>query len=47
MGTLGVVLTARRHEVIPKARPIVERLVRQGMHISDGLVREALALVGE
>jgi predicted nucleic acid-binding protein len=46
-GTLGLVLTAKRRGVIPAARPIVEQLRRTGMYLSEPIVHQALALVGE
>jgi predicted nucleic acid-binding protein len=46
-GTLGLVLTAKRRGVIPAARPIVEQLRRTGMYLSEHIVHQALALVGE
>jgi predicted nucleic acid-binding protein len=47
IGTLGVVLAARRRDVIPAARPVVDELVRTGMHLARRVVADALALVGE
>jgi predicted nucleic acid-binding protein len=46
-GTLGLVLVARRRGVIPAARPVVERLRRSGMYLSDRVCDRALALIGE
>lgn len=47
IGTLGVVLAARRRGWIQKARPVIESLVRQGMFLSRNLMEEALREVGE
>jgi predicted nucleic acid-binding protein len=47
IGTLGLVLLAKEEGSIPAARPVVERLRRSGMHLSDEIIREALARVGE
>jgi predicted nucleic acid-binding protein len=47
IGTLGLVLLARQAGLIPAARPVVERLRRSGMYLSDEIIREALARVGE
>jgi predicted nucleic acid-binding protein len=47
IGTLGLVLLAREERSIPAARPVIERLRRSGMYLSDQVVREALARVGE
>ena len=46
-GTLGLVLVAKKRGTIPLARPIVDQLRQQGMYLSDRIVDEALALVGE
>ena len=46
-GTLGIVLAAKRRNLIPLARPLVERLLQSGMYLSDSLMNGALALVGE
>jgi predicted nucleic acid-binding protein len=47
IGTLGLVLRARREGRIPAARPVVERLRGSGMYLSDQVINESLALVGE
>jgi len=47
IGTLGIVLRARRQGVIPAARPVMEDLLRGGMFLSRSLLDHALALVGE
>jgi predicted nucleic acid-binding protein len=46
-GTLGLVLTAKRHGRIEAARPVVEQLIQSGMYLSQQIVDEALMLVGE
>lgn len=46
-GTLGVVISAKAHGVIAAARPVVEQLRRQGMYLSDQVMNQALAQVGE
>ncbi len=46
-GTLGLVLAAKRKQIIPAARPVLEDLRQAGMYLSDALMNEALALVGE
>ena len=46
-GTLGLVLVAKKRGTIPLARPVVDQLRQQGMYLSDRVVDEALALVGE
>jgi predicted nucleic acid-binding protein len=47
IGTLGVVLRAKRKGVIDRAHPIIDQLRRVGMYVSDSLIEQALAHVGE
>lgn len=46
-GTLGLVLIAKKRGQIPSARRILEQLRQSGMYLSDPVMDEALALVGE
>ncbi|MBV5272629.1 MAG: DUF3368 domain-containing protein [Lamprocystis purpurea] len=46
-GTLGVVLAAKRMGWIAAARPVVERLIRDGLYLSPSLMADALQEVGE
>lgn len=46
-GCLGLVLLARRQGVIPAARPVLEQLRQVGLRLSDRLMNQSLALVGE
>jgi predicted nucleic acid-binding protein len=46
-GTLGLVLVARRHGLVPAARPLLEALRRAGLYLSDDLLDRALREVGE
>jgi predicted nucleic acid-binding protein len=46
-GTLGLVLRAKLQGTIPRARPLVERLVAAGLFLSASSMDAALALVGE
>jgi len=46
-GTLGVVLTAKRRGSITDAKPVIERRRQAGMYLSDRVMNQALALVGE
>jgi predicted nucleic acid-binding protein len=46
-GTLGLVLRARRQNVIPEARPVLESLRAAGMYLSNQVVNTALAEIGE
>jgi predicted nucleic acid-binding protein len=47
IGTLGLVLAAKRRGVISAARPLVEALIDSGLYLSEEIVAGALALVGE
>ncbi|MEH2307876.1 DUF3368 domain-containing protein [Nostoc sp.] len=46
-GTLGIVLTAKQRGKITMARPVIENLRSSGMYLSDRVINQALALVGE
>jgi len=46
-GTLGLVLLAKRRGIIAQARPVLEKMVHSGMYLSDRLLKEVLAIVGE
>lgn len=46
-GTLGLVLTAKQRGEISAARPVLEQLRLSGMYLSDWVMNQALALVGE
>ena len=47
LGTLGVVLAAKRLGTIPAARPVIERLRLAGLYLDDEWVEEVLKRVGE
>jgi uncharacterized protein len=47
VGTLGVILRARRYGMITEARPIMTALRAVGLYVSDDLLEQLLALVGE
>jgi predicted nucleic acid-binding protein len=47
IGTLGVVLRAKRKGVIEMARPVIEHLRKVGLYASDSLIEQALAHLGE
>jgi len=47
IGTIGVVLRAKRRGVIAMARPVIEELRRVGLYASDSLIERALAHLGE
>jgi predicted nucleic acid-binding protein len=46
-GTLGLVLTAKQRGHISSARELLNRLRQAGMYLSDRVLKEALAKVGE
>jgi predicted nucleic acid-binding protein len=46
-GTLGLVLTAKQRGKIPAARPVLDNLRSLGMYLSDRVINQALALIGE
>lgn len=46
-GTLGVLVQARRANLLPALKPVFDALVTEGFRIAPALVREALASVGE
>ena len=46
-GTVGLVLLAKQRGVIPAARPVIEHLRRSGLYLSDHVMNQALARVGE
>jgi predicted nucleic acid-binding protein len=47
IGTLGVLLAAKRKRLITEVRPLVDELLRQGFWVSPRLVRGALLAAGE
>jgi predicted nucleic acid-binding protein len=47
VGTLGLALRAKVRRRVPAARPLVEEMRRAGLYLSDALVQQVLALVGE
>jgi len=46
-GTVGVVLEAKRGELIPAVRPVLEAMQANGYWLSDDLIALAAALAGE
>ena len=46
-GTLGLVLLAKKRGIIPLARPVLEQLKKAGMYLSNSVINQALAQVGE
>jgi predicted nucleic acid-binding protein len=47
VGTLGVILRARRAGLIPAARPLIDELLARGSYLSANLVQDALRKLGE
>lgn len=48
IGLLGVVLLARRNQIIPSARALIERLQQEaGMYLAEDIKEAALISVGE
>lgn len=47
IGTLGIVLRAKRRGLIPFARPVIDSLVAVGMYVSAAVLAEVFALVDE
>jgi len=46
-GTLGMILVAKKRGLIPKARPVIEELIRAGLYLSRQILDEALKRVDE
>lgn len=46
-GTLGLVLVAKQSGTIEAARPVLEQLRSSGLYLSERVMNQALALVGE
>lgn len=46
-GTVGLVIKAKQQGMIPAARPVLEQLRSCGMYLSEQVINQALALVGE
>ncbi len=47
IGTLGIVLRARKQGLIPAARPLVEQIAAAGSFLHRSLIESVLAQVGE
>jgi len=47
MGTLGVILSAKRAGLIPLARPLVVQAIAAGLYLDARLVAGSLAAIGE
>jgi predicted nucleic acid-binding protein len=47
IGTLGVLLAAKRKRLITEVRPLLDELLRKGFWVSPRLVRQSLLAAGE
>lgn len=47
MGTIGVILLAKKERLIPEVVPLLLQLREAGIHISDGVFSAAKSLAGE
>jgi predicted nucleic acid-binding protein len=47
VGTVGILLEARRRGLIPAVRPLLDRLVAAGFHLHPALIERVLADAGE
>lgn len=47
IGTLGVLVTAKQNDLIPAVRPVIDRMIAQGRHISLSLREQVLRAAGE
>lgn len=46
-GTVGIVLRAKQGGLVPAARPLLQRLISEGMHLSPRTLDAVLLRVGE
>ena len=46
-GALALVLAAKQRGMVDRARPLLERLRRAGMYLSDEVMERALKKIGE
>jgi predicted nucleic acid-binding protein len=47
MGTLGMVVKAKKQGLLAEVKPAFEKLTASGLYIAPSLVKEILAAVGE
>ncbi len=47
VGTVGILVRAKRSGLLPWISPLLNELTEKGFHLSEDLKREALRLVGE
>lgn len=46
-GTLGIVVLAKRQGLVPYVKPVLDELVKAGIHVEPALLTQTLALAGE
>lgn len=47
IGTVGILIRAKRENLIPEVAPVLQRLSESGFYLSEPLKREVLLLAGE
>lgn len=47
LGTLGLIMIAKKRGWIPTARPVIALLKQQGMFLSESIIDRAMDLIGE
>lgn len=47
LGTLGLVMIAKKRGLIPAARPVIALLKQHGMFLSESIIDRAMLLIGE
>ncbi|MCK6510449.1 DUF3368 domain-containing protein [Myxococcota bacterium] len=47
LGTIGLILLAKKIGVVPQAAPIFREILRAGLYLEESFLRNALAQVGE
>ena len=47
LGTLGIILLAKKYGLVNEARPLMNELKQHGMYLHESTLNQALSLVGE
>ena len=47
IGTLGIILAAKRRKILPAVKPALDAVVAAGMFISDAHIHDVLVMAGE
>ncbi|RKZ78421.1 MAG: hypothetical protein DRR19_26445 [Candidatus Parabeggiatoa sp. nov. 1] len=47
IGSLGLVIKAKREGLIEAAKPAIDRLITSGLYIEGQLIKDVLTVVGE